>query len=151
MRMTEMQAAIGIKQLEKLDGWLQQRADIYNIWQNGLKNCAILRLPTVPENYKNAHYRVYAYIDLAKNSTDMTNTELLLTLSDEEIVAISGTCPEIYREKAFSDVPPIIRDTAHELARTGIAFPINPMQKIKETTELVKRTVNVLNEMFVEI
>ena len=150
MRMTEMQAAIGIKQLEKLDGWLQRRSDIYKIWQECLKNCTILRMPTAPNNYKNAHYRIYAYLDPTKTPDDIAGTDLLLALSGEGITAFSGTCPEIYREKAFSDLAPIKRVTAHELAKTGIAFPINPMQETKEISELVKRTVSVLNEMFVK-
>ena len=150
MRMTEMQAAIGIKQLGKLDGWLSRRREIAKLWQDGLKNCNIFRVPIAPANIDNAYYRLYAYLDKAAISKTITNEKVLLALQSEGIGAFSGTCPEIYEEDAFADEIHNRRETAHELGTTCIAFPIHQMQKLEDISKLVGLTVDVLNEFSVD-
>ena len=151
MRMTEMQAAIGVKQLGKLDGWLKHRREVANIWQQGLKNCDILRVPTAPSNCNNAYYRLYTYLNHSVASDNTASTDLLLVLQGEGVSAFSGTCPEIYREKAYLSQASSLRPIAHELARTSIAFPIHPMQNKEEISEVVALTVEVLNDLSVKV
>ena len=48
-RMTEMQAAIGLMQLEKLDSWVEKRRENAEVWTRVLGQSPAVRLPDVPE------------------------------------------------------------------------------------------------------
>ena len=52
-----------IKQLGKLDRWLEIRRENAMIWRDGFKDCKALRLPIPSPDIKHAYYRFYAYIE----------------------------------------------------------------------------------------
>ena len=145
-RMTEMQAAIGIIQLGKLEGWLAHRRVLAKLWQEGLSKSDVLRVPIVPGNYENAYYRLYAYLDKDAAGDNTTRENILMAFKSEGIVAFSGTCPEIYNEMAYAGEAHTTQNIAHELASTSVAFPIHPLQNKKITSEKISLAVDILND-----
>ena len=98
LRMTEMQAAIGIRQLGKLPAWSAARRRNSLIMQDALRTVPGLRVPKTPEGH--AHYRCVAFVE-GPNAPDLRN-EMLRALHEDGLVAMHGSCGEIYREDVFS-------------------------------------------------
>ena len=65
-RMTAMQAAIGIYQLNKLKSWVSKRFNSYKYFLNNLKNVNGLIAPKIPKNITHATYRMYIFLDYTK-------------------------------------------------------------------------------------
>ena len=61
-RMTEMQAAIGLLQLGKLDGWLHFRRQNAAILNADLADVPALRLTLPPPGTEHAYYKYYAFV-----------------------------------------------------------------------------------------
>ena len=99
LRMTEMQAAIGIRQLAKLPEWSAARRRNSLIMQDALRGIPGIRVPETPEGH--AHYRCVAFTD--GNDAAGMRDRLLQALHASGIPAMHGSCSEIYREQAFVD------------------------------------------------
>jgi dTDP-4-amino-4,6-dideoxygalactose transaminase len=104
-RMTEVQAAIGLKQLAKLDAWISRRNIIAQKLVAALSQASFIRVPFVSHSdVTHAYYRVYGLIEL-KNQSDAENhsfrNEFVASLSEMGLPCFSGSCSEIYLEKAF--------------------------------------------------
>jgi len=54
-RMNELQAAIGIEQLKKLDSFISKRVKIYNLYKSKLKN-NLFKYPSISRNCNSSHH-----------------------------------------------------------------------------------------------
>ena len=97
MRMTEMQAAIGLCQLQKLDQWSNIRHRNSLILAKSLSEITELYVPEIPAGH--ACYRCVAYTTGSQAS--QVRDHLLDTLQEQGIPAMQGACPEIYKEELF--------------------------------------------------
>ena len=121
LRMTEMQAAIGLCQLRKLDDWVDRRARNSAIMQDALRGLRGVRVPSTPAGH--AHYRCMAY---AHASAD--RPKLLAALVRAGLQANIGSCSEIYREPIFAQhglAPNNALPVAHTLGETSIALVVH--------------------------
>jgi dTDP-4-amino-4,6-dideoxygalactose transaminase len=99
LRMTEMQAAIGLRQLGKLPAWSAARQRNSLIMQEALRGIPGLRVPATPHGH--AHYRCVAFTD-GPDAPRLRN-EMLTALHREGIPSMHGSCAEIYLERTFQD------------------------------------------------
>jgi len=97
-RMTEMQAAIGRCQLQKIDGWLEERTANATVFANFFSGIDGITVPKNPENIKHAYFRFTALFEDAKR-----RDQVVKQLQSEGVPATVGPCAEIYREKAFDN------------------------------------------------
>lgn len=107
-RMTEFQAAIGIKQLEKLDNWVVRRNQIADRLRHLLEKTQFIKFPSLRDKtYRHAHYRLYGIIDM-ENESSLFNCSLrdkfVENLSSMGLPCFYGSCSEIYLEKAFTNI-----------------------------------------------
>lgn len=146
-RMTEFQAAIGLKQLEKLAGWIEQRNENANEIVSVLKQFSFLEVVTLttPEKSKHAYYRLY--VKVAKNitvnglSNDFLRNSIIDKLVQSGVPCFSGSCAEIYREKLFAKVAPNKR-LPNAAFFSGNAFCFLVHHTInKEQLELMKSNI----------
>jgi dTDP-4-amino-4,6-dideoxygalactose transaminase len=123
-RMTEMQAAIGRCQLQKVDGWVVQRNLNASAIEEQLQQIdGVVALP-VPEHLRHAYYRVNMLA-----SDEQLRDHLIIALKASGIAATIGPCPEIYREPAFGSAnltPPARLPVAVELGLRTISLPTFP-------------------------
>jgi hypothetical protein len=126
LRMTEMQAAIGLKQFEKLESWLVLRRRNAAIWRQAFSSNTCLRVPEPPEDVFHAFYKFYAFVEPDRLAHGQCRDKLLLSLKQAGIRAFSGICPEIYREKAFSRFSVESRPVARLLGETSLMFEVHP-------------------------
>jgi len=102
-RMTEMQAAIGRRQLLKLDQWIARRKRNALIMAALLKGVPGLRIPPTPDWAESAHYKFYAFIDPDQLRQGWDQARIIQAINAEGVPCYAGSCSEIYRELAFVD------------------------------------------------
>ena len=101
-RMTEMQAAVGIYQLNNLSKWVKSRNQFSNKIIKKKKKYEYIRTTIIPKNVYHAFYRCYFFVNY-KNLNKKFNRSLIInTLRKFNIQCNVGSCPEIYLEKAFT-------------------------------------------------
>lgn len=97
LRMTEMQAAIGLRQLAKLPAWSAVRRRNSLIMQEALRSVAGLHVPATPDGH--AHYRCVAFT--AGDDAPERRDAALRALHAAGVIAMHGSCSEIYLEPFF--------------------------------------------------
>lgn len=127
-RLTEIQAAIGRAQLRKLDAWLAIRRRNAEILIDRLSGAASIRVPVPPHDAKHAWYKFYTFILPDRLKSGWNRDRVIAEISDQGVPCFSGSCPEIYLEKAFDglDARPKERlPVARELGETSIMFLVD--------------------------
>ena len=102
-RMTEMQAAIGRVQLRKLPQWLTLRRRNAAVLTDGFSRIPGLRLTIPPQEIEHAYYKYYVFVEPEALKSDWSRDRIMTALMAEGIPCGSGSCSEIYLEKAFRD------------------------------------------------
>lgn len=129
MRMTEMQAAIGRKQLEKLPDWLKKRNRLADIFCQNLSDIGCISIYRPADDIIHAYYKFYIFIKPETLKNNWTRDKLINVINHENISCFSGSCSEIYLEKAFvnSSYKPDIRlPNAKKLGETSLMFLVHP-------------------------
>ncbi|WP_274629286.1 DegT/DnrJ/EryC1/StrS family aminotransferase [Arvimicrobium flavum] len=148
-RMTEMQAAIGLRQLQRLQGWSDQRAANAQILIDAFRQVPGLRTPEPPPNIRHAWYRFYTFVEPERLKRGWDRRRILTAINAAGVACFAGTCPEIYRERAFVEAgfqPPARLPNAAALGETSLAFLVDPcqtsvgMQRAAEVATTVMRS-----------
>ena len=111
-RMTEFQAAIGLKQLEKLPSWIKQRNANAGTITSILEQFDFIEIPQLKlaAGNQHAHYRLYAKVKENVVINGLSSEKLRNFLIDKLVLSgvpcFSGSCAEIYREKLFANIAP---------------------------------------------
>ena len=128
-RLTGMQAAIGLRQLDKLEQWIEARTANANALVNRFKDHPALRFPNTPTHVRHAWYRVYAFVRPEALKPDWSRDRILEALQAEGVPGLSGSCSEMYLEKVFQDrglAPKERLPLAQELGETSLMFLCHP-------------------------
>jgi len=127
-RLTEMQAAIGRSLLVKLPGQLDLRRRNANILSQWFSALPELRVTIPPEEISHAYYKYYVFLRPEWLRDGWSRDHLLRAVVAEGIPCFSGSCSEIYLEKAFpKDMRPAQRlPVARQLGETSLMFLVHP-------------------------
>lgn len=116
-RLTEMQAAIGRRQLHTLPGWLDRRRMNASILADALAGDPRVRLQQVPQGYDHAWYKFnFALTDPDGEPVEELRSRLIERLHATGIAIGTGSCPDMSCEGAFEGME-IRRDGDLPLAR----------------------------------
>ena len=144
-RMTEMQAAIGRIQLSRMPGWTERRrANCEFIWQ-AARECRGLRVPDVPKTIGHAGYKCYVFVRPESLKPNWDRDRVLSEIVEAGVPCFSGSCSEVYFEKAVQDagMAPVERlPIAKELGETSLMFLVHPTltgDEIKLTCDVLAR------------
>lgn len=148
-RMTEMQAAIGLRQLEKLPAWHEARKRNAAILSEALSKLPFLRVVTPPDNIEHAWYKYYVFVAPEKLPQGVTRDHLIDALAAAGLPAMTGGCSEIYHEACFKqhgygperDLP-----NAHQLTETSMLFLIHPTLSADEMAKMADNVCKTLLE-----
>jgi len=102
LKATDIQAAIGVEQLKKLDGFCQARRDNFKAWTNGFKkyeNYFIL-----PEATENSDPAWFAFPVTVKETSGFTRTELTNYLSENLIETRNLFGGNLLRQPAYLNI-----------------------------------------------
>ena len=102
LKMTDIQAAIGVEQLKKLDGFCRARRDNFKAWTNGFKeyeNYFIL-----PEATEGSDPAWFAFPVTVKETAGFTRTELTNYLSENLVETRNLFGGNLLRQPAYLDI-----------------------------------------------
>ncbi len=148
-RMTEMQAAIGRLQLRKLPQWLALRRRNAAILTDGFSRIPGVHLTISPPEIEHAYYKYYAFVEPEALKSDWSRDRIMTTLMDEGIPCGSGSCSEIYLEKAFdgNGLRPAERlPVARKLGETSLMFLVHPTLTVDDMEVVVRAVEKVMRE-----
>lgn len=98
-RMTDIQAAVGIQQLKRLDWIISERRKIADRYQKGLSDIPFIRLPEEPEGYFTNWQSFSIYL---KPGCPVERNELMQRMLDADIATRRGIMTS-HRETAYRD------------------------------------------------
>jgi dTDP-4-amino-4,6-dideoxygalactose transaminase len=155
-RMMEIQAVIGRIQLKRMAEWTLQRNLNSEILTKELE-CflgpnGLLRIPTFACNIecsrsakkcqtkesgqcRHAFYKYYVYLNIQKIGQGWNKERIIETINKAGIPCNSGSCSEVYLEKAFesSKLKPTLRlSNAQSIGESAIMFYVHPTISEKE-------------------
>lgn len=156
-RMTEIQAAVGLIQLKKMSAWTSRR-NIYagKILQTG-KELAGLKVPeprcngcTAVDNAGcpclHAFYKCYMFVESEKLNFGWSRDRIIKEIIARGVPCYSGTCSEVYLEKAFDETgwrPKERLPVAKKLGEVSLMFLVHPTLSESE----IRKTCVVLKEV----
>ena len=146
-RLTEMQAAMGRRQLRKLDSWVEARRRRARILHRALADHPLLRVPFEAEHARHAFYKFSLFVLPERLAPGWTRDRLLAEIDALGIPALTGWCPEIYLEKAFAGgpfAPPERLPRARRLGETSLQLQVHPTLSIAT----VERRAAALRRLF---
>ncbi len=144
-RLTGPQAAIGLKQLEKLDAWREARTRNAMIWAGALAEVPGVEVPLPERRFRHALYKLYAL--LTGDNPQAQRDEIMRRASGAGLRVFSGSCSEVYLEDAFSDLPKPDLPNARSLGQRSLMLEVHPTLR----PELLERRAAALAEIIREV
>ncbi|WP_448197317.1 DegT/DnrJ/EryC1/StrS family aminotransferase [Pseudomonas putida] len=145
-RMLEVQGGIGRIQLTRMPQWHQSRVDnARRIW-----GCARalrgLRVPEIPNDITHAAYKCYVFVEPELLAVGWDRDRILNEINAAGVPCFSGSCSEVYLEKAFDGTgwrPEQGLPVARQLGETSLMFLVHPTLKEAE----IAKTCEVLTKV----
>lgn len=147
MRMTEMQAAIGRIQLRRLPEWIKTRRNYASMLTESFKALPGLRVTEPPHEIFHSYYKYYAFVCPEKLLPGWDRDRIMNSVVTEGIPCFSGSCSEIYLEKAFTkdNLGPAERlPIAKRLGETSLMFLVHPTLNTND----IEKTRKIVNKVF---
>lgn len=145
-RMMEVQAVIGRIQLCRMADWQSRRlANAEKIWACA-RQLPGLRVPVAPEGSLHAAYKCYVFVEPQQLAEGWDRDLILNEIAARGVPCFSGSCSEVYLEKAFDGTgwrPAERLPVARELGETSLMFLVHPTLSDVE----IDKTCRVLGEV----
>ncbi len=138
-RMTEMQAAVGRIQLKRMPAWTQARTANAQKIRGAASSVPAFRVPPLTcsgacgtaacAGCQHAHYKCYVFTDVHALADGWDRDRIMREIVQRGVPCFSGSCSEVYREKAFDQTPWRPRkplSVAQELGETSLMFLVHP-------------------------
>jgi hypothetical protein len=148
-RMTEMQSAIGRVALRKVPGWVETRRRYARLLADEFATIPGLRVPLPPRDFGHAYYKFYAFVKLEALRPGWNRHRIMEAIAESGVPCFSGSCSEIYLEKAFS---PKLRPAnrlpiAKELGETSLMFLVHPTVSERHLLRTAKSVRKVMSDI----
>lgn len=128
-RMMEVQAAIGRIQLRRMADWQAQRLKNARAIWSAASAFGCLRVPAVENEVTHAAYKCYVFVEPERLRQGWSRDRILNEINALGVPCFSGSCSEVYLEKAFEDTglcPAERLPVARELGETSLMFLVHP-------------------------
>jgi dTDP-4-amino-4,6-dideoxygalactose transaminase len=147
-RLTEMQSALGRVQLRKLPEWVRRRRRNAEILSEEFERLPGLRVTEPQANVGHSYYKYYAFVRAERLRRDWSRDRIVAEIAARGAPCFSGSCSEIYLEKAFSeDMRPGRRlPVAKELGETSVMFLVHPTLNEDDMRWMAKVASDVVTE-----
>lgn len=145
-RMLEVQAAIGRIQLRKLPEWIERRRRNAAVLAHRFAKHPALRLTPPAQNVLHSYYKYYVFVRSEHLAAGWNRDRVMNAITALGVPCFSGSCSEIYLEKAFVDAgygPQERLPVAQELGETSLMFLVHPtlglqdMERVADAVDAV--------------
>ncbi len=142
-RMTDLQGAVGIVQLSKLDNFIKERQKWASYYRDELADVSWVRTPSVPDGYRHGWQAYVCYIDESKSP--MPRNDIMRILYARGISTRPGTHAVhmlgLYKQRfgLSPDDLPGARDCDHY----SMAIPLHNRMTIEDYEYVVKTIRNL--------
>ncbi len=148
-RLTEMQAVLGRIQLKKLNNWIVARRSNAAFMADFFSSITAVRLTKPPIYIGHAFYKYYVFVKPERLKSDWNRDRIIMELNERGVHCFSGSCSEIYLEKAFDNLPSKPKQrlaVAKELGETSLLFLVHPDigQAYLEKSSLIIKEIFIL-------
>jgi len=167
-RMLEIQAAIGRIQLRRMPNWTSRRNENTQLLTCGLDKFiqnGLLRVPAFQCSNactksgdghccksqglcKHAYYKYYAYLNVEKLALGWNRDRIIDSINDSGVPCYSGSCSEVYLEKAFDKTgfrPEKRLPIAKELGEDTLMFLVHPTICAEDIVLATTKISKILN------
>lgn len=150
-RMTEMQAAIGLLQYEKLPGWIEARRRNATILDEAFRAIPSLRVTKPPAGIEHTYYKYYVFVRPEWLNHGWSRDRIMAEINARGVPCMTGVCPEMYLENAFAGLlagAPLAErlPVAKRLGEESLMLQVHPTL----TSEHMDRVVEVVSEVMDE-
>lgn len=148
-RMTEMQAAIGRIVLPKLPDWINARRRNAAVLTERFKQIPALRVSEPTADFLHSYYKYYVFVRQEHLRKGWDRDRIASAITAEGIPCHTGSCSEIYLEKAFKQMRlgPVDRlPVAEELGRTSLMFLVHPTAGERDMMDICSAVDKVMRK-----
>ena len=139
-RMTDIQAAIGIKQLEKLDWLIEERRKIAHQYLAAFKDVVAFRLPIEKQGYFTNYQSFSIYL---KPSCAVSRNELMQKLLDREISTRRGIMLA-HKEQAYTALDYHIQlPVSENMNENSIIIPLYVPMKQEDVINVIRTILDL--------
>lgn len=144
--MLEVQAAIGRLQLRKLPDWIERRRANASVLTERLGKHPALRLTLPDADIFHSYYKYYVFVRSELLADGWNRDRIMNAITLQGVPCFSGSCSEIYLEKAFLNAgygPQERLPVAQELGDTSLMFLVHPtmsetdMHRVADIVDMV--------------
>jgi perosamine synthetase len=124
-RMTDLQGAVGLAQLAKLDAFIDERQKLADLYYSELAELDWLRLPKAPGGWRHAWQSFACYVDEA--TAPRPRNEIMASLQERGISTRPGT-HAVHMQACYRDkfgLEPDAFPVARECDRLSMAIPLH--------------------------
>ena len=147
-RMTEMQAAIGRQQVAKMPRWTKLRNEYAQQILEAAEKSG-LRVPLIKPGDTHGFYKCYAFVDHQRLKPGWDRDAIIAAMVAQGVPAFSGSCAEVYLEKAFDNTglrPKKALPNARQLGEDSLMWMVHPTL----TQAQIDKTCDVLRQVMRE-
>jgi dTDP-4-amino-4,6-dideoxygalactose transaminase len=147
-RLTEIQSAIGRLQLLKLSRWVDARRAHAAKLTECFSELPGLRVTLPPAHVGHSYYKYYTFVRPETLQSGWSRDRIVAEISALGVPCYSGSCSEIYLEKAFPIEwrPKNRLPVARELGETSLMFLVHPTLNDEDMV----RTCEVANQVMLK-
>lgn len=151
-RMMEIQAVIGRIQLRKMPEWTKKRNENMALILAAFENSPYFTVHKTPAEYVHAAYKCYVQVNSEQLPSGWTRDRIMHSINELGIPCYSGSCSEVYLEKAFDNTPwrPEKRlENAKQLGETSLMFLVHPtlsQESLEKTVAAISKVIEQLSQ-----
>lgn len=152
-RITEMQSAIGRIQLTRMPEWHHKRVTYAKQILACGQKIPWLIVPEYSNDIEHAFYKCYLQVDGEKLPTGWSRDRIIDEISNLGVPCFSGSCSEVYKEKAFNNKaykPKEPLANAKLLGEQSLMFLVHPTltaQEINQTCQAILAIANKIDNL----
>ncbi|QOL26569.1 DegT/DnrJ/EryC1/StrS aminotransferase family protein [Thalassotalea sp. LPB0316] len=149
-RLTEMQSAIGRIQTKRMPQWFETRNRYAQQIFASCRSFDFIDVPEVPNDVEHAFYKCYVQVKPERLPQGICRDQIIDKLNQAGIPCYSGSCSEVYKEKAFDNTnyrPAQPLPNAVKLGETSLMFLVHPTL----TQQEIDKTCNAIGKICAEL
>ena len=149
-RMMEMQAVIGRLQLKLMPEWTAKRLENMHKILNACANSPYFTVHRPSEDYVHAAYKCYVQVNTDVLPEGWSRDRIMAEINTLGVPCFSGSCSEVYLEKAFEHTPwrPEQRlHNAQALGESSLMFLVHPTL----SEQSMQKTVTAIQTVMADI